>query len=164
MLTSFEKPCEIFFKHIEKDPDFFNYRNLTVEQAIALAKERAENYLKEAIFMLTLKCTPDINFNDYNDETKEFNIELTKNEIYILGSLMFEIYLERDISKLKVFSPHLTSREINTVFSPANERSTYLKMYSKVQNDNEILISKYISKDRITGKRKIINHAEMSGE
>jgi hypothetical protein len=164
MPTSFDKPYDVFFKHIENDPDFFNYRNLSVTEALELAKLRADDYLKEAISLLTLKCTPDVDFNDYNDITKEFNFDLVPNEILILGSLMFEIYLERDISKVKIYSAHLTSQEIKTIFSPANERKTFLEMYTKIQLDNDKLITKYISKDRKTGKRKKINHALLIGE
>ena len=58
-IVSFEILYEAFFDKIEKDKDFFNYNNVTVEDALIIAKTRSERYLKEALSTLSLKCTPD---------------------------------------------------------------------------------------------------------
>jgi len=39
MSTSFELPYIVFFKKIEQDPDFFNYFNLSSDEALASPKK-----------------------------------------------------------------------------------------------------------------------------
>lgn len=157
--TAFDTVYEAFFRKIERDADFFNYYNLTTEEALEFAKDRAGGYLKESITKLALNCSSEVNFNDYSEGEKIFNFELTGTEIKILGSLMFEFYLEKDIAKLKVFSEHLTSQDLQRIHSPANERKTYVEMFSKVQSDNDRMIKAYAARDRLSGILKKIKHA-----
>jgi len=159
MSTSFELPYIVFFKKIEQDPDFFNYFNLSSDEALGLAKERACGYLKDSISKLTLSCTPDVSFYDFDDTLAEFNFDLTSSEITLLGSLMFEFYLERDIAKLRVYRENLTAQDLKQIHSPANERKTFVDMFTKVQTDNDKKIRAYASRNRLTGARKKIIHS-----
>lgn len=157
MSTSFNVIIEKFFRKIEKDETFFSYYNLSVEEAIELAKEQAHGYLLEAIEKLTDECTPDVDFFDYDEENKTFNFELTKKEIGLLSDLMREVYFERDLSLLKAFKIGFTPSDLN-VFSPASERRTFMDMLTEIKNDNINKISQYSSTDRLTGKKKFINY------
>ncbi len=161
MSTSFDPIFTVFFDKIENDSEFFNYYNLTNEEALELATSRAESYLKESIVKLTLKCTPDIDFTDVNWETKVLNENLNLTEIDLLGNLMFEMYLHKTISKLKGLEVNFTPKDLQ-VFSPSNSRKTFMDMYNEVKRDNLKLIADYASVDRLTGKKKTINYSEYS--
>src|SRR5574344_671056 len=119
MSTSFDTIFTVFFDKIENDSEFFNYYNLTNQEALELATSRAESYLKESIAKLTLKCTPDIDFTNINWETKIINEDLTFIEIDLLGNLMFEMYLHKDISRLKGLEVNFTPKDLQ-VFSSSN--------------------------------------------
>lgn len=154
--TSFNVFYEKFFDKVQNDIDFFNYFGLPEDEAMDLAKERAEGFLKESFSLLMYKCTPDVNFNDFDDENKCLNFEATFNEINLIACLMFEFYLEKDISKMRPIINMLTSSDIKVLFSPANDRKTFMDMYKDYKNSNELLIRDYTAKDRFTGKLKTI--------
>jgi hypothetical protein len=158
MSTPFSKVYTKFLDKVEKDNDFFNYYNLSKEESMAIAIERSKAFLEESVADLTLKCTPDIDFNDYDEIIGEFKEDLTRNEINLLACLMFEKYVSRDTALLKTFILNFTPSDIQ-VFSPANERKSFLSMYSKLQLDNNVMIDNYISKDRLTGKKKGIQYS-----
>lgn len=158
MSTLFEPIIEKFLKKIEKDADFFSYYNVPIEDAIQLAKEQATNYLYEAIEKLTDGCTPDVDFFDYDEDSAEFNLDITKKEQGLITDLMRQVYFERDFALLKAFKISMTPSDLNQ-FSPASERKTFTDMVKMIQQDNEVKISKYASIDRLTGKKKTINYS-----
>ena len=108
--------------------------------------------------MLMLKCVPDVDFNDRDDVTQEFNFDWTNSEVFLIGSLMYEMYLDRDIARLKCLMVNYTPTDLK-VFDPSNARSTFLAMYESVCNKNALLIDDYASRDRLTGKLKGIDYA-----
>ncbi|WP_143322797.1 hypothetical protein [Clostridium sp. HBUAS56010] len=158
MSTLFEPIIEKFLKKIEKDADFFSYYNVPIGDAIQLAKEQATNYLYEAIEKLTDGCTPDVDFFDYDEDSAEFNLDITKKEQGLITDLMRQVYFERDFALLKAFKISMTPSDLNQ-FSPASERKTFTDMVKMIQQDNEVKISKYASVDRLTGKKKTINYS-----
>jgi len=123
---------------------------------LELATDRANVFLDEALALFTLKCTPDIDFYDKDDTAEIFNFDATGREIFLIISLMYQQYLERDISKLKCLNVNYTSNDLR-VFDPSNARTTFKALYDSVCSKNEILIDDYISKDRLTGKLKSID-------
>ncbi len=157
MSTSYQEIYNAFFDRIEKDDTFVDYINLVDEECMELAKIRSHAYLMEAISELTSKCTPDINFQNYDDTLEIINEDLTINEINLLADIMFKIYMARDIPKLHVFEAKFAPSEIK-MFSPAEERRAYLALIEKLQVDVDKAINNYASRDRITGKRKSINY------
>ena len=157
--TSFDIIISRFLKRIEKDRDFFSYFNVSVSEAQELVMQQATGYLCDAIDLLTSKCEPDVDFYDYDTETQVFNFELTQREIGLLSSLMYEVYFERDESLLKAFKIRMTPSDLNQ-FSPSSERKTFEDMLSRIKNENINKIAKYISTDRETGKRKMIDHSQ----
>ena len=159
MSTSFEKVINKFFRKIEKDREFFSYYNVTLEDAMQLAKEQANGYLLEAVEKLTDECVPDVDFFDYDEELQVFNFKLTDKEIGLLTDLMREVYFERDFVTLKAFKIAMTPSDLNQ-FSPASERKTFTDMVNGIKSENIGKISQYASVDRITGKKKLINYSQ----
>lgn len=159
MSTSFEKVINKFFRKIEKDREFFSYYNVTLEDAMQLAKEQANGYLLEAVEKLTDECVPDVDFFDYDEELQVFNFKLTEKEIGLLTDLMREVYFERDFVTLKAFKIAMTPSDLNQ-FSPASERKTFTDMVNGIKSENVGKISQYASVDRVTGKKKLINYSQ----
>ena len=89
MSTPYSDFYDRFFKKIEEDPEFFDYYNLTPDESMALAKERAKTYLQESLAKLTLDSTNDVDFNDYDDMLETVTLYCTKTEIDIIANLMF---------------------------------------------------------------------------
>ena len=50
-MVTYETLYEAFFDKIEKDKDFFNYNNVSIHDALSIAKMRSQRYLKEALFI-----------------------------------------------------------------------------------------------------------------
>ena len=146
-------------RKIEKDKDFFAYYNLSVSEVQSLVMEQATGYLYDAIDLLTSKCEPPVDMYNYDEELMEFNFELTQREIGLLASLMYEVYFERDEALLKAFKIRMTPSDLNQ-FSPANERASFENMLQRIKNENTNKIAKYVSTDRNTGKRKMIDHSQ----
>ena len=163
MATSFEKPIDRFFYRIEEDREFFQYFNLDDDQAMQLARRRASHYLMDAIDRMMLDGMPDVNFTDYDETVAEFNIYLTTREIFILASLMYEYYLEKDIAKIKTYSVNYTHADLK-VFDPSNARTSFMEIYNGVKMQNEKLLDSYRNTDRLTGAFKGIDFAAYSEE
>lgn len=157
--TSFDKVISRLLRKIEKDKDFFSYYNLSVSEVQSLVMEQAVGYLYDAVDLLTSKCEPEVDFYDYDEELQIFNFELNQREIGLLSSLMYEVYFERDEALLKAFKIRMTPSDLNQ-FSPASERRTFEDMLQRIKNENINKISKYVSTDRNTGKRKTIDHSK----
>ena len=161
--TSFDKVISRLLRKIEKDKDFFSYYNLSVSEVQSLVMEQAVGYLYDAVDLLTSKCEPEVDFYDYDEELQIFNFELSQREIGLLSSLMYEVYFERDEALLKAFKIRMTPSDLNQ-FSPASERRTFEDMLQRIKNENINKISKYVSTDRNTGKRKTIDHSQYDYE
>lgn len=157
--TSFDKVMSRLLRKIEKDKDFFSYYNVSVSEVQSLVMEQAKGYLYDAIDLLVSKCEPDVDFYNYDDELEMFRFELTQREIGLLASLMYEVYFERDEALLKAFKIRMTPSDLNQ-FSPANERASFENMLARIKIENRNDISRYISTDRKTGKRKTINYSQ----
>ena len=156
--TSFNEFYSRFYDKVENDTDFFDYYNHTSEESMAIAQERAKSYLNEAIDIFTLKCTPTVDFFDIDTENDCFNFDVTSREIEIITRIMYSIYLERDISKLKPILNSLSATDIKSLFSPANERKTFESLLDWYKNKTDVLISNYVARDRLTGKRRTIDY------
>ena len=157
--TSFDKVTSRLLRKIEKDKDFFKYYNLSVAEVQSIVMEQAVGYLYDAIDLLTSKCEPDIDFYNYDEELLQFNFELTQREIGLLASLMYEVYFERDEALLKAFKIRMTPSDLNQ-FSPSSERKTFEDMLQRIKDENTNKIAKYVSTDRNSGKRKVIDHSQ----
>jgi hypothetical protein len=160
-MVEFAELYEAFFDKIENDKDFFNYNNVPIEEAMNIAKMRSERYLYEALSTMSLKCTPDKcgkNFIDFDNDGKVLNYDLTYTELDIIASLMYEKYLFREFSKLKAQANRFVTKDFN-VFSPANERNSFIAMYERITKANEGLIDSYNSINHSTGNMLTLDYS-----
>lgn len=153
-MTACNDIIERFYRYIENDADFFEYFELNERQCMEVAHQRSSILLIEAASYLSNKIGVGSVFNV--DPTLE-NIaeDLTAIEIDLLVKAMFLCYLKRDLSTLRTFQGVLTSSDLN-IYSPANERKTFVEMVSTYENELKISIADYCMVDRITGKYKQI--------
>lgn len=151
--TTFDYLFNRFYKRIEKDEEFFNYYNVDVEKAIQLAHERARGCLIDALDRLSSTSNLQVDFSDYDEEIEELGFKTTNKENKLIVDLMFQVYMERDLPLLHAFKINFTPSDL-TVFSPANERNSYEAFIARLDNDNEIALDDYKSRDRETGKLK----------
>lgn len=157
MATSFDSVNNVFYNFVEEDDGFFDYYGLSRQDSITLAQQRADVCLVEAAVKLSLEIQADINFSDYDYEEREFAADFTREEIYLLARLQYEAYLFRDVSKLRANAMRFTSAE-QTLFSPANDRKTFMAMYNQVCDENNALIDRYVAKDRLSGAPKELTY------
>ena len=172
MATSSSTVIEAFLLRVETDRKFFNYRDVDEDQGLEVAKFRAKNFLVEACGRIMLEGMPSVNFTpvmlEEDVETEEENedgetvttvttvtylgwdFDLTAGEIYLLASMMYEQYMERDIATLKTMNVNFTGTELR-VFDPSNARKTFLTMYEEVKSRNAYLLDVYKNSDRLTG-------------
>jgi len=160
-MTAFDDVVQAFYHYIENDVDFFNYFELTEEQSIAVAKQRALILLGEAISYLKRKLIVENVFSNVEeviDDSGEevvtymaFTEMLTDVEINLLVKAMFLMYLQRDITVLRTFHGVMTSSDLN-MYSPANERKTFMAMVQQYEDNLKIEITEYAMLDRITGQ------------
>jgi len=163
MSTLYSTIIDSFLIRVEKDMDFFKYFNLTDFEALVLAQKRARGYLEEAIGKLTLKCSPEVDFYDTDDDLEQFNFDLTGREKFLLVSLMYEMYLGRDIACLKTLNVNFTPSELK-VFDPTGARNSFMDMYKFVCAQNEELIDDYKNQHRETGTYKSIDYGSYEDE
>lgn len=151
--TTFDYLFNRFYKRIEKDEEFFNYYNVDVEEAIRLAHERAKGCLIDALDRLSSTSNLQVDFSDYDEEFEELGFKTTNKENKLIVDLMFQVYMERDLPLLHAFKINFTPSDL-TVFSPANERNSYESFIKRLNDDNEIALDDYKSRDRKSGKLK----------
>lgn len=147
-MTAFEDVYEAFYHYIEEDVDFFRYFELDEEECMEVAEQRAGVLLNEATSYISRKMVVENVFSSYSDET--FTETLTNSEINLLVRAMFLCYLQRDITTLRTFHGVLTSSDLN-MYSPANERKTFMAMVKQYEDDLVVQISEYQMYDRATG-------------
>lgn len=163
--TPFNVICKRFYDRIEKDEKFFNYYNMSVSEAISIAEQRAKNYLVESLDKLSSIGDLDVDFSDYDDDIGDVvNFKMYPKEIKLVAKIMFLIYMKRDEALLHAMEINFTPSDL-TVFSPANERTSYRNFISDLTKSVEDDIDEYKNRDRKTGKLKqTIDYSQYSGE
>lgn len=149
-MTAFEDVINAFFHYIENDVDFFNYFELDEEECMEVAEQRAGVLLNEATSYISRMMIVESVFSTYNSGENAFTEMLNDIEINLLVKAMFLCYLQRDITKLRTFHGVMTSSDLN-LYSPANERKTFMAMVQQFEDDLKIEISEYQMRDRNTG-------------
>lgn len=143
-MTSFDDVYEAFFSKMEEDDTFFDYFDLSKEQSMALAKDRALSYLKESIAIILRRCGADEAFMSVDYDMEEFEEDLDINQIDILASLMFEQNYKRQYSKVKAFGMQFVPSTLQA-FSPANDRKTLQETMNRIHEDNLTMLDNYMS-------------------
>lgn len=156
METNYSLIFDKFISKIKGDAQFFNYTNLSDFEIDNLIEEHLISLLNRAIDKLYDCGMPDFDFFNKDDVSQKFNDQLVPQEISLLSDLMYLAYLEEDRNKLKAFGLIFRTSEINTMFSPANDRKSYIDMLSSIEIDILNAVSNYLSRDRKTWKFKSI--------
>lgn len=160
--TDFSIILDRFYDRIEKDEDFFNYYNVEVKEAISIATRRSMNYLIESLDDLSSVGNLQVDFSDYDSEIMEINFKLLPKEINIIVDMMFLKYMRRDEALLHAMEINFTPSDL-TVFSPANERTSYRNFIKQLSDDLDIRIDDYKNRERLTGAlRNTINYSDYS--
>ena len=163
-MTPCSKIIDFFYNKVEKDKDFFHYCEMSDEEITKIINVRAFNYLDEAVKRILMETTPSIEFNIVTiDDEHFFEDDLTQREILLLVSIMYEIYLSRDIAYLKCLNVNYTSTDLR-VFDPSNARKTFMEMYTFISNENKGLLDIYKNSDRNTGAFKVLDFASYNSE
>lgn len=163
MPTPFSIPIERFLHRIEEDRDFFQYFNLSNEEAMSLAYVRSKHYLADAADRIMIECSPEIDFCDRDDVLEQFAEDLTPKEVFLIASIMYEYYLAKDIAKLKTYEVNYTGSNLR-VFSPSEARDSFRAIYQDVCSQNEALLDLYHNTNRLTGAYKGIDYASYNEE
>lgn len=159
-MTPWSQIDDIFFDKMEKDPQLFQYYGLTSDEAKELATQRAHSCLKEAAVCMALNTNSGVNFTDFDDEEECFNADLNYTEQYLLACLAVEMYVGRDVARLAAFRANFVPTDLQ-VFSPANDRKTFMEMYADLQNQNRALLDAYNAKDRDTLERLMLTFTDV---
>ena len=149
-MTAFEDVIDAFYHYIENDVDFFSYFDLDEDECMEVAGQRAGVLLNEATSYLSRKLIIENVFSTASTLDGMFSETLTEAEINLLVKAMFLMYLQRDLTRLRTFHGVMTSSDLN-MYSPANERKTFVDMVQKYEEDLKIEISEYQMRDRTTG-------------
>ena len=160
--TDFSTIIKRFYNRIEKDEKFFNYYNVNIDEAIQIATQRATNYLIESLDDLSMVGNLQVDFSDYDEEIQEINFKLLPKEINLIVEMMFLKYMKRDETLLHAMEINFTPSDLS-VFSPANERTSYRNFIKELSDAVEIKIDDYKNRDRMTNALKqTINYSEYS--
>lgn len=162
--TSFEYICKRFYNRIEKDEKFFNYYNVSVSEAISIAEQRGKNYLIESLDELSSIGDLQVDFSDYDEEIETIYFRLLPKEIKMIVEMMFLIYMKRDETLLHAMEINFTPSDLS-VFSPANERTSYRNFINDLTKSVDDKIDDYKNRDRKTGRLKqTIDYSQYSEE
>lgn len=102
--------------------------------------ELLELFLNKSRSVYFKNCKKDL--TDIDDELKQFNEDLSNEEIWILVTGMRLIWLERQIFKEEKLRDKLGTRDYS-IHSPANLLSKLINLRSVVENDLRNLINSY---------------------
>lgn len=154
--TPYSDVFDVFIRKLKNDTTFFQYRGLDEAEINEIVGEHLLSLLGRAIDKLYSYGLPDVDFYDRDDDFQTFNIELTKREIGLISDLMYLCYLEEDRNKLKAVGMRFRTSELNMLFSPANDRRTFMQLLESIELNLENSISNYFSRDRLTWEFKSI--------
>lgn len=148
--TSFNVIFQKFYDRIEKDETFFKYHNVDVAEAITIAHQRAKNYLLEVLDELSSVGGLQVDFSDYDDEFEKINFRLYPKEVKLVVEMMYLTFMRRDEVLLHAMEINFSPSDL-TIFSPANERTSYRNFIKQLSDDVELKIDNYKNRDRKTG-------------
>lgn len=150
-MTSYDVVIERFMRKIKQDKDYFCINGVSEEEFVELLNRRSVELLDDAANEMQplISLRQNVNFLDKDDLLERFNFELTSIEIDILSDMMVCKYFDEELIKLKTMQKYLGD-DIK-VFSPANERKTYLEMIDYKRNIFLSKIANYNTVNRLSG-------------
>lgn len=160
-MTLFEDIYKLFFDKIVQDIDFFEY-GTTEEDALDIATKRSKSYLLKSIDRLTNQCNVDVDFYNKDDTLETFNFDLVSREKSLYTDLMYEIYFEQDLVKLRLFEEWFSEKDLK-VWDKNSTKKIYLETLNIIKAENIKQIKNYESRDRITGQLKGLDYSGWDG-
>lgn len=155
MGTPYDLIFDKFIKKLKNDDGIFSYKDLTEEQIEEMVESHLISLLGRAIDKIYMFGLPTVDFYNKDDTLQAFNFDLVNQEISLISDIMYLEYLEEDKNKLKAFGLTFKNSELN-LFSPANDRKTFLDMIYKIEKTTIANINTYFSRDRLTWEIKSI--------
>lgn len=151
MATPIEAVYTAFYDKLERDASFFDMGG-TLEESEDIARTRSYAYLKESVSYWKRKHSMEISLK-FNET--EFEADLTDDEIDLLAMIMLLMHYQKTAVALKSKMHVFSSADIKALysFSPAQERSTFLKQVSSYKQEVDDAIDGYAARDRITNAR-----------
>jgi hypothetical protein len=135
-MTSYSQIYEVFLNKIS-DYDFLNLEESEVNSIMY-------NYLRSAIVWFS-SCRQDL--SDRDDTLKQFNIDLTDEEIEILSTLMIPEWLKPRINTTENIKQHMSTKDFQ-MFSQANHLKELKDLKKDCTREAQQLMSRYsYSKD-----------------
>ena len=134
MSTPYSEIINLFLDKIEQDTDFFKYDALSEYETMEIINTRCKNILNLAIRSLQpmLDETHNINLLNRDEDMEEFKDELNDLEIDLISEAMVLEHYNIKRAKLGKINTYLGSSSMK-VFSPAEERKSYLQFMSQIR-------------------------------
>ena len=151
-MTPYENVIDRFERKIKEDKSYFTYEGLTLDEVLEIVNKRSIELLDDAIveFQPMVAIQQNVDFFNKDDIMEQFKFNLTKVEEDLLSDLMvIKLYEEQSV-RLKELQKYL-GKDIK-VFSPNEERQTFMSMLKDKYDRFEAKVSKYNTIDRNTGK------------
>jgi len=154
MATSYETIYNGFFKKkLVDDKKYFTYNGVTAEDILELVEEHTYNLMIQAIDEIYKYGKPQVDLYDKDEVLKQFNVDFIPQEYGLVQKIMYFKYYEEGRNMLNTYGLTFSSKELS-VFSPANDRNSFLNMVKQLENDCEQDITNYLNRDRVTWKLK----------
>lgn len=152
MFTPYENVTDKFIRKIKKDKEYFCVNNVTEEQLLEMLNKRSIELLDDAIAELqpNISTMQNVDLFNKDDLMEQFNFELTRVEEDIISDMMVIKYFDEEFAKLKTMQKYLGD-DIK-VFSPANERRSFVEMFKFKKELVDTKIGNYNTRDRLSGK------------
>lgn len=136
MATPYNEIIDLFLDKIEQDTDFFKYDGLSEYETMEIINTRCKSILNLAIRTLQpmLEEVHNINLLNRDEDMEEFEDDLNDLEIDLISEAMVLEHYNIKKAKLGKINSYLGSNTMK-VFSPAEERRSYLQFISQVRAD-----------------------------
>ena len=151
MGTPVEAVYTAFYDKLERDASFFDAGS-SLEESEEIAKERSHTYLKEAISYWKRKQSADI---PLRFDKEKFEADLTDDEIDLIAMIMVYMHYQKTAVALKSKMHIFSAADIKALynFSPAQERSSFMKQVESYKKEVDDAIDGYAARDRLTNAR-----------
>lgn len=148
MATPYDLIIENFLLKMEQDIDFFEYHDCSKEESLQIAIDRSINYMKNTLSILKLKLDTNVDLT-MDDSYQEIVGDIDDVLMNLITDGMYVIHLKSGANKIKQQEVQYTPKDLQ-VFSPANDRKTYLSMYNDIREELYSLIDTYNAREKNT--------------
>lgn len=160
--TSYEDIYKLFYDRVINDKRFFLIGVVDPAQAEEIARKRAKSLLLESIVIIMMHGNRDCDVDfitNRNDDTEVFDFVLNLAEKQLLADVMFQRYLEKDITlRLNALGTVFQDSDL-TVFAPSNDVKQFSLSLTELRLNNERAIEMYKSRNRDTFAKKTFDYS-----